>query len=67
MKKKTLLILSASLAMALAPCNQGDLPSSPSEAPSSSETSGASSIDSSVPSSSESVAIFYTITFDLNG
>lgn len=67
MKKKTLLILSASLAMALAACNQGTLPSSSSEAPSSNETSGASSIDSSVPSSSESVAVFYTITFDLNG
>ena len=68
MKKKSLLILSASLAMALASCTQGGgneaSSSSSGEATSSSQTPV--SEDSSSSSSSEAV-VYHTVTFDLNG
>lgn len=71
MKKKSLLILSASLAMALAACSsQPVAPSSseiPSQEPSTSEEAPSSQESSQNPSSGDSEAVFYTITFDLNG
>lgn len=66
MNKKSLLILSASVLMALASCNQNPTPSessSSSPEPSTSEVPGPGS--ESAGTTSEEV--FYLITFDLNG
>ncbi len=69
MKKKSLLILSASLAMALASCNQGgnSASSSSSEQASSESQTSTSQTSTSETSSSSEAIVYHTVTFDLNG
>ena len=69
MNKKSLLILSASVLMALASCSQNPNTSSeqPSEEPATSETQPSSSEVPNPSSESSAEDVFYVITFDLNG